>query len=144
MSQWLVREWETDKSPAAVDEFADALRSKLNRDRIPVQLVALSEGRGIGIAMLKKHELRAVHPELSNWLGSVFVDPAFRRRRVGARLVEAVEHLARSLGIQLIHLQTETLSGGLYARLGWKPSHIVEYEGVRRLIMSKELAAADS
>ena len=141
VSQWLVREWGTDKSPAAVDEFAHALRAKLNRDRLPLQLVALFEQRVIGIAMLKEHELRAVHPELSNWLGSVFVDPQFRSRGVGSMLVEAIEHLARSLGVRALHLQTEDLSGGLYVNLGWKPLRTVEYEGLRRLIMSKDLCA---
>jgi len=141
VSQWLVHEWGTDKSPAAVNEFADALRSKLNRDRVPLQLVALFEQRVIGVAILKEHELRAVHPELSNWLGSVFVDPPFRSRRIGSLLVETIERQAGNLGIRTLHLQTEDLSGGLYARLGWKASHTVEYEGLQRLVMIKGLPA---
>ncbi len=143
VSQWLVDEWGIDKSPAAVDEFAVSLRSGLNRDRLPLQLVALVEQRLVGVAMLKKHELRAVHPELSNWLGSVFVDARFRSKGIGSLLVQRIEQLARDLDIRVLHLQTEDLSGGLYARLGWKPSHTVEYEGVRRLIMTKDIAAAD-
>src|SRR6188768_1330394 len=82
VSQWLVDEWGTDKSTAAVDEFANSLRSRLNRDRVPFQVVASVEQRVVGIAMLNEHELRAVHPELTNWLGSVFVDPKFRGRRI--------------------------------------------------------------
>ena len=144
VSQWLVDEWGTDKSPAAVDEFADSLRSRLNRDRVPLQVVALFERRVVGIAMLKKHELRAVHPELSNWLGSLFVDPQFRSRRIGSLLVERIEQLARNLDIRVLHLQTEDLSGGVYARLGWKPSHTVEYKGLQRLIMTKRLISPTS
>lgn len=142
VSDWLVAQWGTDKSPAAVDEFADSLRSAMNRDRIPLQIVALVEQRVVGIAMLKKHELRALHPELTNWLGSVFVDPQFRSRRIASLLVEKIEQLARNLDIRVLHLQTEDLTGGLYARLGWKPSHAVKYAGLQRLIMLKELATA--
>jgi len=118
VSDWLVAQWGTDKSPVAVDEFADSLRSEMNRDRIPVQIVALVEQRVVGIAMLKKHELRALHPELTNWLGSVFVDPQFRSRRIASLLVEKIEQMARNLDIRVLHLQTEDLTGGLYARLG--------------------------
>ena len=139
VSQWLVDEWGADKSPAAVDELADSLRSRLNRDRVPLQLVALFEQRVVGIAMLKKHELRAVHPELTNWLGSVFVDPVFRGKRIASLLAEKIEELARDLDIRVLHLQTEVLSAGLYTKLGWKPSHVVEYDGLQRLIMVKEL-----
>ncbi len=56
-------------------------------------------------------------------LNDLFVEPAFRRRRIGEALVEACEAHARATGAQDIQLLTEHANEAarkLYERRGWK------------------------
>lgn len=135
VSKWLIDEWGERGSTTAVARFVECLRPQLNRDRIPAQFIALIDQQVAGIAMLKKHELLAVHPELVNWLGSVFVAPEFRGQGIATALCRHAVDVARSLGISTLHLQTADLSGGLYARLGFQPSHQIDHAGLVRLVM---------
>ena len=38
-----------------------------------------------------------------------------------------------------LHLQTEQLDGGIYARLGWAPREQIEYRGIQVLVMENDL-----
>ena len=137
--QWLIAEWGDPQARTAVDDLCESLKGQLNRDRVPVQLVAIIEQRVVGVAMLKEHELRSLYPDLKNWLGSVFVDPSYRQQGVASGLVERAVALAGEFGIRKLHLQTLALEGGLYTKLGWQPSHRVHHLGLERLVMTKQI-----
>jgi GNAT superfamily N-acetyltransferase len=53
------------------------------------------------------------------WLDSLFVEQAFRRRGIGAKLAEAVTVLAGKLGHAEIYLGTPDQQK-LYASMGWR------------------------
>ena len=54
------------------------------------------------------------------WLCDVYVDPAWRRRGLGVRLVETVRDHLLGLGVRRLLLATAD-AHGLYARLGFTP-----------------------
>ena len=138
---WLYNEWghhNPGNSPATV---AAGLAAELSSDELPIQVVAVLNGAVVGTAALKLHELRDRFPELQNWLGSVYVSPAARGQGIAGALVRHVEQLAVDRGIAVLHLQTERLDGGLYARLGFEPMEQIEHRGLAVLVMVKALAA---
>lgn len=84
---------------------------------LPTVLVLLADGEAVGMAALAEHDLDA-RPDLSPWLAGVYVHPDHRGRGHAARLVAAVEDLARGHGWTALWLYTGTAEG-LYGRLGW-------------------------
>jgi N-acetylglutamate synthase-like GNAT family acetyltransferase len=89
----------------------------MNRDRIPLAIVALEAGEVLGSASLVAHDMDT-RMELTPWLASVFVGEQYRRRGVGAELVRRIMAEAGKLKVPLLHLYT-VHSEKLYASLGW-------------------------
>jgi GNAT superfamily N-acetyltransferase len=117
----------------------DDISSKLSRDTPPVQLLAVQGPVPVGIAILKPHEARHLFPDFRFWLGSVFVPAPARGAGIATALCQHVELIARDLAIPRLHLQTECLDGGLYARIGFHP-HVQFRDGDDDvLLMTKDL-----
>jgi len=136
---WLYREWghlNPDNSLATVEA---GLAAELSREELPIQVVAILDAAVVGTAALKMHELRDRFPELRYWLGSVYVSTDARGHGIAGALVRYVEQLAIDRGIRVLHLQTERLDGGLYARLGYEPLERIEHRGLAVLVMVKPL-----
>lgn len=139
VARWLIDEWWPDKSEQAVHELVAALGQRASRTEVPIDLVAFLDGRVAGIATIKPHELQDRFPETRHWLGGIVVDPAARGRGVAAALAEQAASAARVLGIPTLHLQTERLDGGLYARAGFEPWQQIQHDGSERLLMRRAL-----
>jgi GNAT superfamily N-acetyltransferase len=84
---------------------------------MPRTLVAIEEGRPVGMASLVAHDLEE-RPDLGPWLAGVFVLPECRRQGYAARLVRAVEAISWEASIDRLWLYTRTAER-LYASLGW-------------------------
>ena len=97
-----------------------------------------------GVAALKLHEMEDVFPDREHWLGGVVVRREYRGRGIGSALVREVERVAAGRGVELLHLQTEDLDGGLYARLGWEPRERLTYRSYEALVMTRRLQPAAS
>ena len=137
VARWLIDEWWPEKTEQAVQELVTALGQRASRSVVPIDLVAFIEQRVVGIATIKPHELQERFPDTHHWLGGIVVDPAARGRGVAAALTEHAVITARSLGIPTLHLQTEHLDGGLYARVGFRPWQQIEHDGSQRLLMRR-------
>ncbi len=137
---WLFDEWGYRRPGLTRQQVIDDISSKLSRDTPPVQLVALRDVEPVGIAILKPHEVRHLFPDYRFWLGSVFVPAQARGSGIATALCRRVEQAARDLAIPRLHLQTERLDGGLYARLGFQP--LTKFRDVDEdiLLMTKDLA----
>jgi GNAT superfamily N-acetyltransferase len=84
----------------------------------PEQVFVLLVGKEpAGTASLVHKDLPA-RPDLTPWLASVYVVPAYRGRGYAASLVAMVEAAARKAEISTIWLFTAS-EKRLYARLGW-------------------------
>jgi predicted N-acetyltransferase YhbS len=67
----------------------------------------------------------ADRPDLTPWLASVYVDPAWRRRGVASALVQTVQTASQAAGYPALHLFTPD-QARLYARLGFTPiGHVI-------------------
>lgn len=137
VAQWWMDEW--PRAGMGLDDVVERLAANLNRDRIPVQVIALDAGRAVGSAVLKQHEIREQYPQLANWLGSVFVVRDARGKGVASALCARVIDLALEFDLDVLHLQTQDTTGGLYARLGWQTIDRILSEGRDTLIMKKKL-----
>jgi GNAT superfamily N-acetyltransferase len=116
------------------------MRDALNREKIPLFVLAVEADEIVGVAELKYREM-AIYPDKEHWIGGVFVPPAHRGKGIASRLANRIVEIAGSLGVKTLHLQTEKLNGGLYARLGWVATEQVNYRGLDVLVMEKRLGA---
>lgn len=140
VAKWYFEEWGQLVDGASVDSFDKKLNDYLNRDSLPLIVMAVEGDRVLGVAQLRYHEM-TIYPEKEHWLGGVYVDHKHRGKKVASAIIHKVEEVALTLGVTEIHLQTECLDGGLYSRLGWQPVEQVNYRGVDVQVMTKRIKA---
>jgi GNAT superfamily N-acetyltransferase len=120
---WIYSEWWTEVEGATVGTLTDLLRAHLTADQIPVTLVASLECSPVGTATLLAHDVETEEwPDLSPWLAAVYVMPQYRRRGIGAALINAIVEKAASLGVGVLYLSTVGREE-FYAGLGWQVIH---------------------
>jgi GNAT superfamily N-acetyltransferase len=140
VAQWYFDQWMREVPGRTLAGTQAALEAYLNRDRIPLIVLAVDGDEVVGAAQLKFREMD-IYPDKEHWLGGVFVAPGQRGQGVATRTVNRAVDIARSLGIGTLHLQTGKLDGGLYARLGWHAFEQVSYKGLEVLVMERRLGA---
>ncbi len=137
LAEWFYQEWGHGDPPFSIEDFLNQFHTRLNRDRFPLTMVASLKGVPIATASLKLMEMET-HPQYLHWLGGVFSLPQYRRKGIGARVVEATATEARRLGISELYLYTRR-SVALYAELGWEIIEQPEYRGHPVSIMKRRL-----
>jgi len=138
IAKWYWQEWGRLNPAATTESIAAKLSASMNRDAIPLVMLAIRGDEVIGSAELKYREM-TIYPDKEHWLGGVFVVPEHRGKGVAARLIEAVVDTARSLNVTMLHLQTERLNSGLYQKLGWQRTEQVCYRGLDVIVMQRTL-----
>lgn len=118
---------------ARIEEFQEQLESR----NVPLTLVAFADGIPAGSASLLTHDMDT-HPDLSPWLGSVFVLPQFRRRGIGERLCRRVMAESQRLGVDTLYLFTEDRAP-FYQRMGWEKLSGETYMGEEVTLMNWRL-----
>jgi len=122
---WIYSEWWTEVEGATADQ-------------IPVTLVASLECSPVGTATLLAHDVETEEwPDLSPWLAAVYVMPEYRRRGVGAALINAIVEKAASLGVGVLYLSTVEREE-FYAGLGWQVLHRIE----DKVVMTRSTAGS--
>ena len=99
-----------------VTDFFDELPEARS---IPFCLVAHDEGNYVGSVLGLVSDLED-RPELSPWIGALWVEPEFRKQGVAAALVRAALDELFALGHEVAFLCATTEKRGMYERLGWK------------------------
>lgn len=140
VAEWYFDEWAHQIPGETLGTTEAALAKYLNRDRIPLIVLAIVSDQVAGAAQLKLREMD-IYPEKEHWLGGVFVSPGHRGKRVGSGLAERIAEIANHFEVKTLHLQTEQLDGGFYARLGWQPYEQVMYRGREVLVMERRIGA---
>lgn len=135
---WWQSVW-ADRMGSDLEKATDLLRLSLGRDDLPVHILALLNGKAVGVAALKLQELAELFPDKQYWLGSVFVDEDYRDDKIGSAITMNIMELAQAMGLPHLYLQTMNLSGGLYAKLGWEPVMRFNHKGEETLLMIKQL-----
>lgn len=118
-----------------VEDLTRIFSRHLNRDRIPLTLIAFLDGQPAGTASIFVHDMDT-RPDLSPWLAAVYVAPSYRKQGIGSKLVKAVESEAQKLDIHRLYLFTPDRER-FYTRLGWSVLERVEYWNQTVVIMDK-------
>jgi GNAT superfamily N-acetyltransferase len=87
--------WRADGHP--LDYISGRLRENLDAQPVPFALVAHDGDAFLGTASVITADL-AERPQLTPWIAAVWVDPAARRRGVGAALLERAAQDCFALG----------------------------------------------
>lgn len=122
-----------------IDLSIEQLSSSLGKTEFPIHILALDDDVPVGTAALKRQELPELFPDYHYWLGSVFVEEGSRGKDFASMLSIEISDIARSMGLPHLYLQTVSLDGGLYAKLGWKPLKEFTHMDEHALLMLKEL-----
>jgi len=130
-------EWATYYGAAGPGNAHQDLVAYSNRSQLPVAVVALLGSEPCGVAALKADSL-STHKHLTPWIGGGMVVPQFRRHGIGARLVSALEDVARELGFTTLYSGTST-ANSLLIREGWQFREAVQYDGEAVSIYEKAL-----
>ena len=138
LARWVCEEFGRFDPSKTVEGVERMLRERLNRDRLPLTLVAFIGPKPVGSASLQTLELPS-HPQYAHWLGTVFVRRPHRNRGIGSRLVERAVQEAERLGVRELHLHTPDRES-MYARLGWTVVERTRYRNQDVAIMRLELA----
>lgn len=94
------------------------LRSHMNKDALPLALVAFADAELLGMGALREHDLPG-HEDLTPWLAAMFVPRQYRRRGIGSALCRTLEEKAWSMGFVALYLFTLDQQR-LYQGLGWQ------------------------
>lgn len=110
------RHWVADSS---IEKAKQKLIVHANLDILPMAFVALHDNQPIGMACLREND--GIRPEVTPWLGSLVVNPAFRGYKIGETLINTIKCEARKFGHQILYLLAfDPTIPEWYARLGWK------------------------
>jgi N-acetylglutamate synthase-like GNAT family acetyltransferase len=134
--------WRTvwaDRMGSDLELARDQLRSSLSKTELPIHILATLDGVPVGTAALKQHELAEVFPDYHYWLGSVFVEERVRDSQIASQMSLHIVEMAKRLRLPHLYLQTISLSGGLYSKLGWESVTEFTHKHEHALLMLRTL-----
>jgi GNAT superfamily N-acetyltransferase len=138
VAEWRVRAFFDEPGGYTVDAMTALILAPPGG---PNETFVLFDGaQAVGTAGLMREDLES-RPDLTPWLGGVYVEPAFRGRGHAAALVRRVEDCARAASVAVLWLYT-LQADGLYRRLGWQHAGLERENGQVVTLMRRELAAS--
>lgn len=140
LADWYFKEWGNLVDGSSVSSIASKLNDYLNTDKVPLIVLAIENNELLGAVQLKFREM-TIYPDKEHWLGGVYVSPGHRNNGLAKQIVNQTVEVAQSCNVRTLHLQTQDLSGGLYKKLGWKPTETVNYRNVDVLVMEKDISS---
>ncbi len=137
LADWFRSEWSEYYADRTNVDIAQELAQDLNRDHIPVRLVALEGGELTGCIVLRQLVL-STQPDYSPGLGGLFVHARYRRKGIATELVRAGMNLARDLGYPVIYTTTNS-ARRIVERLGWERLATVVHDGEELGLYKRQL-----
>jgi GNAT superfamily N-acetyltransferase len=139
LAKYSYQEWRPvyDRAQTTFDDVVKSYAQRVNIDALPLALGALHRGVIIGTGSLKVLDL-GVRPQLTPWMGGLFVVEAHRGHGVATALIRRLTEEACRLKIMRLCLWTPSAEG-LYAKLGWVSLERLDYCGYKISIMEKRL-----
>lgn len=118
LTDLFIAEWEPYYGLNGPGNAEDDLRNSMNREQLPICLIALREEKLLGTVSLKEKSV-SHNPELTPWCSALLVVPTMRRRGIGTALISALEREAKRLDCRTLYMSTDTANSIAEAR-GWK------------------------
>jgi GNAT superfamily N-acetyltransferase len=116
LGHWMHEEWPIPGRSAA--DRAGLFMQCMNRDRVPVTLVAVDEDALAGTVSLLNRSV-STHKHLRPWVASLYVAERWRHGGVATLLVEAAITVAGRLGLPAVYIGVATAARAHYERHGW-------------------------
>lgn len=139
LARWFYEQWGHLVPERTIKQNEGQLWQRINRNKIPLTLVAFSGEQPVGSASLKIQEMDT-HKHFINWLGNVYVLPEYRNRGIGSALVRRAVEEATRLSVKDLYLHTPDKEN-MYSRLGWTAIERTHYRGLDVVIMKRRLSA---
>lgn len=118
-------------SASAYETFLERAAASASLPRV---LVARLDETLLGSVNLLAQEM-TIRPQLTPWLGQLFVSQDQRAKGVGARLLDAASAYVGSLGYRQLFLFTSGTLPDYYRKRGWAEVEQVAYLGKARTVM---------
>lgn len=110
--------WWRDKG-VPLDYIEGRVAEALGDTVVPSALVARAGDEFVGTVSLIENDLDA-RPELRPWVAALWVEPGWRRRGIGGRLVAAAARRAFDGGAVAVHLCATPQNTPFYRARGWR------------------------
>ncbi len=119
IAEWIFNEWAHYNPGSSLDRAKSKLSEHLNKDSLPITFVALENNQPVGTCSLRIND--GIRPDLTPWLGSLYVEPNARGRGLGEKLIDSVISKARSMKYPKLYLLTfDAILPYWYRKLGWQ------------------------
>ncbi len=138
VARWIWEEWGRAKG-RPLERAVASVSARTAHTGLEQCFIVLEDGEPTATASLVTRDCET-RPDLSPWLASVFVAPAYRGRGYARVLVTTVESAARTAGVPALWLITETAEQ-LYASLGWKAEGSIIEQGRPMVLMRRALSS---
>ncbi len=140
LASWIYDEWSYLYPGMALQNVVDFLMERTHQDRLPLAFVAFEAGEPVGTVSLKEFDMETRN-DLTTWVTSLYVAKAWRRRRIGSRLLQAVEQKAAELNICKLYLFVTdmALATLFYSQFGWSVKEETIYHSCPVIIMEREM-----
>lgn len=135
LAAWFHQEWAYLYPGRTVQDVSRSISERINRDKIPLALLAFEDDELVGTVCLKSADMDT-RPELTPWLAGLYVKESRRGKGIGTALVRAIEAKALAMGINRLFLYTPAAEH-FYADLGWRLKERTCYHNVPVSLMEK-------
>jgi predicted N-acetyltransferase YhbS len=127
LARWFRAEWPDHYAARELEDIEQEFQSWLNRDLLPVGMVAIDGDEVVGTVVLRGKALET-HPDRKPGLGGLYVAAQHRGRGIGTALVKAGMVQARELGYGAVYAGMGG-AGRILERLGWARIESLLYHG---------------
>lgn len=137
IARWLYDEFQYLVPGKSIDDVEELLHDRLNRDKLPLAIVALRDDEILGTVSLKISDMD-IRDNLSPWMAGLYVDKKYRNNGIGTLLVKSIQEIARQFAYKELFLYTPGASD-FYKRTGWMTIEELTYKSKDVVIMNYAL-----
>lgn len=118
LAQWAFGAWGRYNQNSSLERITKRFHEHLNDHSLPLTLIALDNETPVGMCSLRITD--GIRPELTPWLGSLYVDEPYRKRGIGLQLIKTIIHKLQVMGYKGLNLLAhDSALVRWYEKLGW-------------------------